>query len=226
MDNLDLKKFNNACDDFVAGKYILANIKIKNLISSINSSKRLTDLISSCLDDFDFNLAFKSSIAPSGLQLPMDDQSVIAYCFNILYNLDVGTITFLDFLTKYFASNKTSGGEEFKLFANTIVEPFKQAVNNQYQKVYHTTDTEDNQNNVYHKLMNVAEANLANIDEVRLKEIEKEELELLLNAMIEASKQTNTKLVYAIMVGLEYFVKANKRAKDIYLQLKDCFTRN
>ena len=59
-----------------------------------------------------------------------------------------------------------------------------------------------------------------------MKDIEKEELELLLNAMIEASAKNDKKLVYTLMVGLEYFVKANKRARQIYLQLKDCFTQN
>jgi len=226
MDNLDLKQFNLACEDFVSGKYILANIKVKALINSINASEKLTDLVSNSLDGFDFGLAFRESVTSNGLVLPYGDKNVIAYCFNVLYNLDEGTITFMDFLTKYFASSKTSGGEEFKLFASTIIEPFKTAINNEYQNVYNMTSSEDYQNNLYHKLARVAEANLNNIDEIRLKEIEKEELGLLLNALIEASEKNNKKLVYAIMVGLDYFVKNNKRAKEVYLQLKDCFTQN
>lgn len=226
MDNLDLIKFNNACDDFMAGKYILANIKVKALINSINDSEKLTDMISSTLDNFDFNIGFRSSVTSSGLVLPTNDKDVIAYCFNILYNLDVGTITFLDFLTKYFGSAELSGGEEFKLFATKIVMPFKQAVNRQYASTYEMTATDDYQNNVYHKLKNVAEVNVDAVEDLRIKDIEKEELKLLLEAMIEASDNNNKKLVYATMVGLEYFTKHCKRAKDIYLQLKDCFEIN
>ena len=226
MDNLDLIQFNQACDDFVAGKYILANIKVKALINTINASEKLTDLVSHCLDDFDFDVAFRSSVTSGGLKLPLSDKSKIAYCFNVLYNLDVGTITFLDFLTKYFNSSKLDGGEDFKMFSKTIIAPFKQAINREYAHTYDMTSTEDYQNNLYHKLMNVAKANLENIDEIKLKDIEKEELALLLNAMVEASEKNNKKLIYAIMVGMEYFCKANKRAKDIYLQLKDCFTIN
>jgi len=226
MDNLDLKQFNTACDDFIAGKYILANIKVKALINAIHSSEKLTDLVSTSLDGFDFNSAFRASVTSNGLVLPVDNNGVIAYCFNILYNLDVGTVSFLDFLNKYFASNKLDGCEEFKLFIDTIIVPFKQAINNQYTSVYEMTDTEDYQNNLYHKLSNVAQANINEIDNIKLKEIEKEELQLLLNAMVEASDKNDKKLVYAIMVGLDYFVKYNKRAKDIYLQLKDCFSRN
>lgn len=226
MDNLDLIQFNTACEDLISGKYILANIKVKALINSINASEKLTDLVSTSLDGFDFGVAFRESVTSNGLVLPFEDKSIIAYCFNILYNLDEGTITFMDFLIKYFVSSKTSGGEEFKMFASTIIEPFKLALNREYQRVYQMTSTEDYRNNLYHKLMRVAEANLNSLDDVRLKDIEKEELGLLLNAMIEASDKNNQKMVYAVMVGLDYFVKCNKRAKDIYLQLKDCFERN
>ena len=220
MDNLDLKQFNLSCDDFIAGKYILANIKVKALINSIHSSEKLTDLVSSVLDGFDFNTAFKESVTSQGLKLPVGNQNIIAYCFNVLYNLDVGTVTFLDFLSKYFSSEKLSGGEEFKLFADTIIEPFKKAINLEYAKTYEMTASEDYQNNLYHKLSNVAKVNLENIEEIRLKDIEKEELELLLNAMIDASDKNDKKLVYTLMVGLEYFVKYNKRARNIYLQLR------
>jgi len=227
MNNLDLKQFNTACDELVAGKYILANIKIKSLINSINNSEQLTTLVSSSLDNFDFNTTFRESVLPNkGLRLPDGDKNVIAYCFNILYNLDAGTITFLDFLNKYFLSSQTNGGDEFKMFVNNIIAPFKQSLNNEYSRVYDMTSTEDYQNNLYHKLMNVASVNINEIDTLRLKDIEREELELLLNAIITASSKNDKKLIYAIMVGLEYFVKYNKHARHIYFQLKDCFEQN
>ena len=226
MNNLDLRQFNTACDDFIAGKYILANIKVKALINAISSSEKLTDLVSACLDGFDFNLAMRESMTPRGIVLPQGDKNVVAFCFSVLYGLDDGSVTFLDFLNKYFASAKTSGGQEFKMFTDTIITPFKLAVNNQYKEMYEMTSSEDYQNNLYHKLANVASANLSQLEQVKLKEIEKEELQLLLTAIQEASQKNDKKLIYTLMVGLEYFVKANKRAKDIYLQLKDCFTRN
>lgn len=226
MDNLDLKQFNLACEDFISGKYILANIKVKALINAVHSSEKLTDLISNSLENFEFNIEFRNSVTSNGLKLPVDDKSIIAYCFNILYNIDVGTITFLDFLNKYFVSSKMSGGEEFKLFANTIIEPFKKAVNNEYINTYEMTSSIDYQNNIYHKLMNVAQININNIDEFRLKDIEREELQYLLNGIIDASEKNDKKLVYALMVGMEYFVKYNKRAREVFLQLKDCFTIN
>ena len=226
MNNLDIKQFNLACDDFIAGKYILANIKVKSLINSINQSEKLTDLVSNCLDGFDFSLAMRESVTPKGLVLPQGDKNIVAYCFNVIFNLEQGTITFLDFLNKYFVSSKTTGGEEFSLFASTIIEPFKRAINNQYQQMYEMTSSEDYQNNLFHKLARVAEINLNTINSIKLKDIEKEELQLLLTAIVDASNKNDRKLIYALMVGMDYFVKNNKRARNIYLQLKDCFTRN
>jgi hypothetical protein len=226
MDNLDLKQFNTACDDFVAGKYILANIKIKALINSINASDKLTNLVSNCLDGFDFGVRFRESISSSGLVLPHEDKEIIAYCFNILYNLDEEAVTLLDFLSKYFISSKMSGGEEFKAFTNVIIEPFKKAINDEYQRVYLMTSTEDYQNNLFHKLARIAEVNINSLENLRLKQMESEELSYILQAIIDASDRNDKKMIYALMVGLDYFVKANKRAKEVYLQLKDCFEIN
>ena len=150
MNNLDIKQFNLACDDFIAGKYILANIKVKALINVINQSEKLTDLVSNCLEGFDFGISMRDSITPKGLQLPQGDKNIVAYCFNVLFNLEQGSITFLDFLNKYFVSSKTNGGEEFNLFASTIIQPFKSAVNNQYKQMYEMTSSEDYQNNLFH----------------------------------------------------------------------------
>ena len=77
---------------------------------------------------------------------------------------------------------------------------------------------------MFHKLARVAEVNINALDEIKLRDIEREELYYLLNAIVEASDRNDKKMIYALMVGMDYFVKANKRAKDIYLQLKDCFS--
>lgn len=226
MNNLDLKQFNTACDEMVAGKYILANIKIRALVKAINDSAKLTDLVSNSLDGFDFNFAFRESVSSNGLNLPQGDNQVIAYCFNVIYNLDNGSITFVDFLNKYFSAVRLTGGEEFKAFVNTIILPFKKAVNAEYKRVYEMTATEEYKNNLYHKLSRVAEANIKCVDDIKLKDIEKEELVLLLSGIVEACKTNNRKMVYALMVGMDYFAKANKRVRDINLQLKDCFSIN
>lgn len=226
MQNNDLKQFNNACNDFLSGKYILANIKLKAILQSINENEKLTDIVSDCIDSFNFDDKFRESIISGRIILPATDKDIIAYCFNILYNLDIGTVGLMDFINKYFTSDELSGGEEFKLFTNTIIKPFNEAINRLYTQTYLLSDSIDYQSNIYHKLMNISKVNIDNIEKFKLKEIESEELTLLLTALSDACEKSNKKLVYALMVGIEYFVKINKKAKEVYLQLKDCFARN
>ncbi len=226
MDNLELKQFNDACEEFLLGKYILASLKIKAIINTINNSNHLSDILENALSELDFDIAFTQSVTEHGLVLPKTDKQIIAYCYHVLYNIDEGTISFLEFLNKYFSYNHDTGIDQFKLFADTIIKPFSEAVNRLYLKTYSISETVDYQSNVYHKLINVAQIHIDNINDLKLKEIEKEELALLLKALINQSEKSDKKQVYALMVGLEYFVKCNKRAKDIYLQLKDCFIQN
>lgn len=226
MDNLDLKQFNQACDEFSSGKFILASLKIKAIINCVSNNSKLTDLISSCLTDFDFKLAFQDSITEQGIVLPEGDRCAVAYCFNVLYNIDNGNLNFLDFLGKYFSGEDVTSGEEFRLFVERVILPFKQAVNALYENTYLMTESEDYQNNVFHKIENISKGNLDMIDALKLKEIPKDELSLILNALIVASDKNDLKSVYALMVGLEYFTKANKGARNIYSELKDCFLRN
>lgn len=226
MDSIELKQFNKACEDFLLGKYILANIKIKALLDTIGNNNRLTEIAEKALSELDFTSAFNASITDSGLMLPTEDNQIIAYCYHVLYNIDMGTVSFLDFLNNYFSHDNNTGTDQFKLFADTIIKPFNKAINNIFESTYSKTVTEDEQVNVYHKLKGVAQVNLDNIELVKLKGVEKEELSLLLKAIVIQSERCDKKQVYALMVGLEYFAKFNKKARNIYLQLKDCFEQN
>ena len=60
----------------------------------------------------------------------------------------------------------------------------------------------------------------------RLKVNEKEEFTLLLNALYIASENNDKKQVFALMIGLDYFTKVNKRARNAYLSLEECFANN
>ena len=55
---------------------------------------------------------------------------------------------------------------------------------------------------------------------------EKEEFTLLLNALYIASENNDKKQVFALMIGLDYFTKVNKRARNAYLSLEECFANN
>ena len=74
----DLINFNTACDEFVNGKYILAEVKISSLLNIIAEDDKLRNIVASTLENYDFkeNLikATKSEGNGYSLTLPTDEK--------------------------------------------------------------------------------------------------------------------------------------------------------
>ena len=223
----ELIPFNTACDEFIAGKYILAEVKIASILKLIAGDEKLKDIVSSCLDRFNFNEAFKSSVIEKdsklSLTLPTDEKEIIAYTFNLLYKFDSKALNFYDFIAKYFAEEETAG-QEFINFAKTCILPFKDAINNIYSKRHILVESNDYQTNYYNKIKTAVRLILNNIDNYKLKMNEKEEFSLLLNSLYQSSDKNDKKLVYALMIGLDYFTAKHKKTRIAYLTLEECFT--
>ncbi len=226
MNNIqELIPFNTACDDFIAGRYILADVKISSLMQLIAKDEKLTDIVSTALKGYDFNYEFEKSVNPTedSLTLPTDDMPLIAYVFNLLYRFDNKMLNFYDFITKYFSNGTGNAGKEFYAFANAVIIPFKEAINNAYSNRHIIVDTSEYQNNYYNKIKTQVKLILANTDNYKLKMGEKEEFTLLLNALYIASDKNDKKMVYSLMVGLDYFTKYYKKTRPAFLVLEDCF---
>lgn len=226
MNNIqELIPFNTACDEFIAGRYILADVKIASLLDLIAKDEKLTDIVSSALKGFDFNACFESLFKDKESfesSLPDDDMQIIALVFNLLYRFNNKMINFYDFITKYFASND-GAGKEFYNFANNIIIPFKEAINKAYSNRHIIVDTSEYQNNYYNKIKAQVKLILSNADNYKLKMNEKEEFTMLLNALYLASDRNDKKMVYSIMIGLDYFTKFYKKTRSAYLSLEECF---
>lgn len=225
----DLMDFNNICDEFVLGKYILADLKISALLKAIASSEKIKDIVSSCMNNYNFNTEYAKHVAENddgtcSLTLPSDEQGRIAFIFCLLYRFDTKTINFYEFLNKFYFKEDTPAGQEFITFSNEIISPFKAAINNMYSNRHIIKDSADFQNNYYNKLISAINVIAKRIDTYRLKTNEKEEFVMLLNSLYTASEQNNKKLVYSLMIALDYFTKFNKHARNAYLMLEDCFS--
>ncbi len=224
MNNIqELIPFNTACDEFIAGRYILAGVKINSLMQLIARDEKLTDIVSTALKGYDFNSAFEKSLENDTLTLPTNDMELIAYVFNLLYRFDNKILNFYDFITKYFDYGTDIAGKEFYNFSNSVIIPFKEAVNKAYSKRHIIVDTNEYQNNYYNKIKAQIKLIISNVDAYKLKMNEKEEFTLLLNALFTASDKNDKKMVYALMVGLDYFSKENRRTRPAFLALEDCF---
>ncbi len=227
MDVIDIKSFNNACDEFLLGKYILAEVKISSLLQTINENEKLKNIVLDSRENFDFNNMLKHCISNSNdkhiITLPNNDKEILAFVYDLLNFFEQKQFSLYDFAHKFF-TNDDNPNQEIAEFANKIILPFKNAVNNIYCKTHVIVSTDEYQQNHYNKIMSVVREILTKVDNYKLKMTEKEEFTLLLNSLYQASSKNDKKFVYSLMVGLDYFSKYHKRTRSAYIMLEDCFT--
>lgn len=229
MSNIqELKPFNEACDEFVLGKYLLVDIKLASILKLIADSEKLVNIVNSCLQDYDFSSEFNKYVAvaedKSYLSIPSSDKEIIAFVYNLLYKFKMGSLDFYQFLTQIYGAESTNK-KEFAEFANTIIIPFKNAINNIYSKRHILVETNDYQNNIYNKIMSTIKLIVKNLDAYKLNMNQKEEFTMLLNSLYLASEKNDKKLVFSLMIGLDYFTKCNKKSRVAYLSLEECFEK-
>ena len=225
MENLDLKEFNNACLDLLTGKYLLAENKISHLLRTISTNQKLTNLVSHCLENFDFNNTFSACAGQNQIiNLPEDSKSIVAFCFSLLYHIDSKAIKFYDFLNQFYNYNEITGAEGFKTFARNIILPFKEAVNNMYAKTHVLVDNYEYQSNIYNKINKVCQLAKGQLESFKLKQINMEELVSILKAMEIACERNDRDSVYAMLVALDYFSLKHKKVTVLYNQFQECFS--
>lgn len=222
----DLKLFNNSCEEFMMGKYILADIKISSILKLIAENDKLKNIVSSCLLDYNFDLEYKKYAIVTednaSFSIPSNDKEIIPFVYSLLYKFSTGAIKFNDFLNRFYNIDDMKGAS-FEAFAKYVIYPFKNAINNTYSKRHILVETKDYQNNIYNKIMSTIKLILKNVDIYKLNINQKEEFTMLLNSLYYSSEKNDKKMVYSLMVGLDYFTKANKRTRNAYLSLEECF---
>lgn len=131
----ELDAFIERADELIDSKYILADIKIVNLLKTIASSDTLLALFKNCLTDFDYSLAQKKYFVKSKYLssdkgefiLPPNSRELLAFIFNLLVDIDAKRIDFANFLNKYFyVDGSFSAG--YDAFINAMIKPFKNSV--------------------------------------------------------------------------------------------------
>jgi len=224
----ELKQFNDACDEFISGKYLLVDIKLSSILQLIADDEKLKNIVNSCLQDYDFSVESQKyaiiTEESAYLSVPSTDKEIVAFVYNLLYKFKSKSIDFYQFLTRFYGADSTNK-KEFTEFAKTIIIPFKNAVNNIYSKRHILVETNDYQNNIYNKIMSTVKLIVKNVDMYKLNMNQKEEFTMLLNSLYFASEKNDKKLVYSLMIGLDYFTKCNKKSRVAYLSLEECFEK-
>ena len=131
----ELNLFIEKGEDFINSKYIIADIKIVNLLKSIASSNTLLALFRNCLTDFDYELAKKKYLVKSGFMagdrgefiLPEKSKDLVAFVFSILMDIDSHVLVLSEFLNRFFYEDgSTYAG--YSAFINQMIKPFVNTV--------------------------------------------------------------------------------------------------
>lgn len=127
-----LENFLNSCDEFIQGKFILADIKISKILRAISTSKEIYNLMAESLINYDFKKEYTALKAQADEQgkdfsLPSDAQSIISFVFAMLVEIDSKRIDFSDLLSTTFPY-ATSQREEYAMFSQKFILPFKNSV--------------------------------------------------------------------------------------------------
>ncbi|MCQ2564779.1 MAG: hypothetical protein MJ152_02845, partial [Clostridia bacterium] len=108
-------------------------------------------------------------------------------------------------------------------FASQVIVPFNVALNSIYSKRHIIVEGSDYQTNYYNKIKTSIHIIMDNINGYKLKMNEKDEFTMLLNSLYIAADKNDKKLVYSLMVAIDYFSRYNRRTRSAYLMLQECF---
>ena len=219
----DLVPFNNACEEFISGKYLLADIKISSIINLLNNNVKLKNIVNHCLQNYNFTVIYGKFIESYDTSFIQNDADIVAFVYSLLYQFKTGNLDFYKFIESIYGLEDNN--KNFSNFSTQFLNPFKNAVNNLYSKFHIFSDADEYQNNVYNKLMSTTKLILNNLDVYKLNMNQKEEFTMLLNSLYFASEKNDKKLVYSLMIGLDYFSKSNKKSRNAYLSLEECFEK-
>jgi len=219
----ELLDFNSACDELVAGKYILIDVKINSILATIERDDKLKNIVSDCVNAYNFVELFNSLVSSGSFVMPNDNKQVVAIVYNLFYRFKNKEIDFYEFLNAYFP-NEENIDAQFAHFASNLVLAFKRAVGELFMQKHIIVDSAEYQSNYYNKIKTNISLILNNIDNYKLGLNDKDEFTMLLNSLHSASDKNDKTLVYSLMIALDYFTKYHKKARKAYLALEECFS--
>ena len=125
---LKINDFINSCNEMIEGKFILADVKIKNILNKIEASEELVKFLTASLENFQFDIELqraevKNKFNGGVFNVPQNKQTLIALVFCLLIAFDSKKIDFYQFIKQNFETLAPNG--EYANFANTLLVPFR-----------------------------------------------------------------------------------------------------
>lgn len=232
-DLVKISEFISSVDGLINGKFILADIKISNILKMIAENPSLYAFIKNCLIDFSFDKELsraevKNRFNNGEFKLPIEKSKIVAFVFCLLVECDAKRMDFYGFINANFKSD--NNGSEYSKFAKTILVPFKEIIINEFlNKVEEIEEKpemieEDSQkinvvNDIFANITEYLNAMLDNISiDRRIKTNEKENLNYIIKNIIYSFKYKDMNILNAFISVLDILAD---RYAALRLPLKD-----
>lgn len=131
----ELELFLAKADELIDSKYILADVRIANLLKSIANSKTMVAVFKNCLNEFDYEGAKRKYLVKSKFLssdkgefiAPTNSGDLLAFVFCVLMDIDGKVIELGDFLNKYFYEDG-SFSSSYVAWTERMIKPFSHAL--------------------------------------------------------------------------------------------------
>ena len=233
-----LQIFNEACDELQHSKIILADAKVSKLLRSIVSSPTLVEIIGDALVGYNFENEFTKCINKTNdenisLNLPTEPYKIVALVFSLLSEFDSHRMDLQEFILQYFKSENLT--QSFENFNNELIAPFQRYMNkfcgqeeeapalNLEETITQDADVEetpapangkDSPTQLFADLKVIFEQIQETIQsDARLRQEQKDDLNITLEALLETLKLKNFKLLNALLISLNNMIATLKSTK-------------
>ncbi len=128
----EIQDFVDACNEFINGKFILADMKISKILKAIAISGDIYNLLAECMINFDFEYELKKCCVKTGTEnasfvLPTETYKLIPIVFCLLVQIDSKRIDFNYFLKTQFPF-ANGQNEEYDRFSAQVIIPFRDSI--------------------------------------------------------------------------------------------------
>ena len=245
-ENVKIKTFFDACNEMIQGRFILSDIKISKILKAIANSEILYNLFADVLSDFKFKEEFEKAKTSSKVNggyflVPEQEEKIIALVFCILLEVDNQKMNLQNFVNDYFYSPE-GYNISYSNFALSVLVPFKNAVlellccnedgtpldeDEMEEEVEEEYDEEPctEEKLLFANLRMSLNELLSVIGRSKINVEQKEELNIIINAMFEAIDLENLNIINALVIPLEYMIGKNKQVKFYYNDFKECLVQ-
>ncbi len=249
MENNEINKILNFiahCNEFINGKFLFANLKLKEISQAMEDSEQISLLLSQCETEFKYSLeqtkAFiKTPTKPGYFVKPEEPDKFIALCHMLIKDFALEVKDFDSFVKKYFEDEKISNQEKF---CKQILEPFKNLISD-YFELSKDNETffqivevkkelpvevkidkcENTKSQIYLEMSEVCKNLITQIKANEFDKDVKNSALIILLELIRACEREDEQNVYALLIGLSFIEDKFKSLSYLFDELALIFEK-